>query len=415
MSELQLGLAAIGVLVVVAVLAFNKWQESRLRRRTESAFAPVRGDALLRGAEDPPPAAPAWQEDQAAHVEHVLGDLDDASAAFEASEASEGFEGFEGFEASAASGAEPTGELSGAPEAFGAIESDPPGAGAAPAAGESTALPHALLDARLDCIATLERSTPMTGADVAARAARIFDAEVARRLHWEIRDADSGNWIAVRPGSAGTEVRVGLQLATRMGIVAQYVLESFVASTVELALALEADVNVIDTAAALQQAERLDRFVADFDMQIGFSVLRHDAARTIAGTRIRALAESAGFALGRDGRYRRHDETGGELYQLVNMEAMPFHAETMRTLNTAGVTLLLNVPCASGGAGTFAGYVAFARQFAKALDGALVDDNRHPLSDRAIEAIGAQLVAIHEAMNAGGIVPGSATARRLFA
>ncbi len=377
MSELQLGLAAIGVLVVLAVIAYNKWQESRLRRRTESAFATVHEDVLLGSppaAADPAavdiaPASAAPAEWNEPRVEHTLGDaMTDA------------------------------GEASAEPEAV--IE--PP-------------LPHAVLNDALDCIATLACPAPMRGGDVAARAATLFDADVARRVHWEGFDDATGGWGAVLSDAQYAQLRAGFQLATQSGIISQYQLESFASSTVELALALAADVNVIDTEAAMRRAEQLDRFVADFDVQVGLSVVTQNEARTISGTKIRGVAESGGFTLGRDGRYHRHDEHGVELYQLVNMEPMPFHAETIRTLTTRGVTLLLNVPRAPGVPTTFRSYIKFARQLTEALDGTLVDDNRQPIGERAIEQVGIQLAAIHDAMTAGGIPAGSPAARRLFA
>jgi hypothetical protein len=57
MSELQLGLLAIGVLLVVGVLAYNRWQEGVARRVAESGFrgGPAE-DALLRS--DRPRSAP---------------------------------------------------------------------------------------------------------------------------------------------------------------------------------------------------------------------------------------------------------------------------------------------------------------------------------------------------------------------
>ena len=39
MSDLQLGLIVVGIVVVVAVYAFNRFQELQLRRRVESRFA----------------------------------------------------------------------------------------------------------------------------------------------------------------------------------------------------------------------------------------------------------------------------------------------------------------------------------------------------------------------------------------
>ena len=49
MSELQLGLLGIGALVVVAVLAYNKLQEARLKRQSEEAFGSRHDDVLLGG------------------------------------------------------------------------------------------------------------------------------------------------------------------------------------------------------------------------------------------------------------------------------------------------------------------------------------------------------------------------------
>lgn len=377
MSELQLGLLIIGALVVIAVVAYNKWQENRLRRRTESAFATVHEDVLLGGAKtasyevDEGTAAPTPYEAppeqfEEARVEHVLGDVDSS------------------------------------------IE---------PAASEpavADALPFAVLNEALDCIATLECPVAVGGDRIAARAQPLFDDEVARRVYWAGFDEDGGTWGAVLPDRAYTRVRLGFQLATQAGAVSQYQLESFASSSVELALALSADVNVVDTEAAMQQAARLDQFCADFDVQVGLSVITGET-HTIPGTKIRGVAESAGFILGKDGRYHRYDEDGLELYMLSNMEPMPFHIETIRTLTTRGVTLLLNVPRAPGASVTFRSYIKFARQLAEALDGTLVDDNRQPIGERAIEQVGAQLSSIYDAMSAGGIPAGSAAARRLFA
>jgi hypothetical protein len=53
MSELQLGLLGIGVLVVVGVLAYNKMQEARLKRQSDEAFGSRHDDVLLGGGDTP--------------------------------------------------------------------------------------------------------------------------------------------------------------------------------------------------------------------------------------------------------------------------------------------------------------------------------------------------------------------------
>ncbi|MFN2643700.1 MAG: cell division protein ZipA C-terminal FtsZ-binding domain-containing protein [Burkholderiales bacterium] len=47
MTDLQLGLLAIGALAVVAVLVYNRWQERTARRHAEQAFSSAHADTLL--------------------------------------------------------------------------------------------------------------------------------------------------------------------------------------------------------------------------------------------------------------------------------------------------------------------------------------------------------------------------------
>jgi len=48
MTDLQLGLAVIGALAVVAVVLYNRWQERGARRDAERAFGSGHADVLLR-------------------------------------------------------------------------------------------------------------------------------------------------------------------------------------------------------------------------------------------------------------------------------------------------------------------------------------------------------------------------------
>ncbi len=57
MSDLQLSLLVIGVVVVAAVYLYNWWQERRLRRRLQEAFGEERDDALMKAQATPAPRA----------------------------------------------------------------------------------------------------------------------------------------------------------------------------------------------------------------------------------------------------------------------------------------------------------------------------------------------------------------------
>lgn len=58
MSDLQLGLAIIGVLAVVAVVVYNRWQERSARGKAQQAFGSTHSDVLLDGRREPGLPAP---------------------------------------------------------------------------------------------------------------------------------------------------------------------------------------------------------------------------------------------------------------------------------------------------------------------------------------------------------------------
>jgi len=375
MSDLQLGLLAIGVAVVVGVVAYNRWQEARLRRRTEGAFASRHDDALLRGGAPAVEAAPSTPSAPAARapaagpaevdrtIEHTLL-LDLPPAAH------------------------------------------PPEAPAAPLAAAG-------LDPAVDYIAGLACARPVAGAELARHAEALLEEGLVRPVHWEAYDEARAAWRPVGPETRCTRLRVGVQLTSRAGPLGEEDLAAFCAEVQEVALAIAAEPDFPDTDEALARARELDRFCAGVDVQIGLSVIGSES-HAFSGSKLRALAESAGMAIGRDGRFHRHAEDGTELFSLSNLEPMPFHAETMKTLQTRGVTALFDVPRVGASPAAFRRFIDFAHQLEQALGGVLVDDNRKPIGQAALEAIGQQLEGIHGTMAARGIPAGGPLALRLF-
>jgi hypothetical protein len=368
MSDLQLGLLAIGVAVVAGVIAYNKWQEAKLRRRAEAAFGSRHGDPLLGGATTDDdggsrPAAAASNPVRADYeIEHTLADERPA----------------------------------------------PPSS--APSAGP---LPATALDPEIDYVVELECARAVTGAEVATHARAVLDEALIRPIRWEGYEDTRAAWRPVSAEARYSRLRLGLQLASRAGPVGEDELLAFCGEAREVALALAAEARYPDTDAALARAQALDRFCAEVDVQVGLSVIGSQS-HTFSGSEIRALAESAGLAIGRDGRFHRYGEDGMELFALANMEPMPFHPETIKTLQTRGVTALFDVPRAPASAAAFRRFIDFAHHLEQALGGVLVDDNRKPIGQAALEAIGQQLERIHQTMQARGIPAGGPLALRLF-
>jgi FtsZ-interacting cell division protein ZipA len=166
-----------------------------------------------------------------------------------------------------------------------------------------------------------------------------------------------------------------------------------------------------DPKPALEHARDLDRFCGEVDIRIAVHLVNESAP--FPGAKVEAAAKAAGFELDEpDGKFRRRDEAGRVICALANQEPIPFKVDSLETLSTRGVTLELDVPRAPRGA--FAGFRELAERFARQLDARIVDDNRQAVGAGAFQAIAAQLQAVHSAMEARGIVPGSTLALRLF-
>jgi FtsZ-interacting cell division protein ZipA len=377
-SDLQLALLVIGLLVVVGVIAYNKWQELRLRRKAQAEFGSRHQDVLMGGGRLAGSSIPGDSSDRSgaesarpAHaIEHTL-----------------------------------VGDGSGPQTA----EVEPPPAAAVSAHGGPRVLEEAV-----DYIVSIECPTATSGAEVLKQAETVAHEAMHRAIRWEAYDSTQGEWEQVSPQRRYRRVRAGMQLASRAGPATAEDIGAFCLALQEVALALGTEVDLPDPEDAVRRASELDRFCADVDVQVGLNVVAGNG-ETFPGTKIRALAESAGMQYGKDGRFHRLSDGGAELFGLANLEPMPFHAETIRTLATQGVTILLDVPRAPPAATTFRAYVEFARQAEHSLGGALVDDNRKPINQAALDSIAMQLEALHKTMAARGIAPGGPLALRLFA
>ena len=367
MSDLQVSLLIIGVVVVGGVTAFNWFQQWRLRRRLEDAFGEKHEDVLLRER----PARPA--EDR---LEPQLG-------------------GTQRVEPSIAA---------------------PPHT--APAAAEAhielaaTLPPVPGFDADIDFIVALDAAEPISAAGLAelhtkatacGRRFRIAGYSFAGR-EWEEASRLSGGRYA--------HLRLALQLVNRKGPVDLGALTTFCAAAQECGERYFATATCPDIEAGLTRAREIDAFCADVDIAIGVNVVA--TSGKFNGTRIRSIAESSGFKLEPEGMFHYRDESRQTLFTLDNHEPAPFLPEQVKHLSTGGITLLLDVPRVADGQAALELMLALGAELAQELGGALVDDNRVPLNDNAVHTIKQQLQAIHTKMEARGMPPGSERALRLF-
>lgn len=414
MTELQMGLIGLGAVAVISVLGFNKWQEYRQRKLAEAVFKPNQNDALLDAGRpaatsvpDPVRSEPALRPEVAVEErrEPVIA-------------ASELQEPVVPPAAKAEIDAPPLvppahSEVSVVPD-----ERVPVSAGYESAPVEATEVedipvPFGLLDPRLEFIVAMELVEPVTAEHV-LHSQRAALRRLNKPVHWVAFNDRTREWERINADStlAFRRLRIGLQLVNRLGPLSEADLTIFTNAMQALADELMA-VAVMPSANVLEQAVEIDRFCAAVDLEIGLNLISRGAA--FPGTKIRALAEAAGFALGVDGVFIRYDDSGRAQFSLHNYESTPFSADALRTASTHGLTFVLDVPRVDHGERVFSQMLEIVRRFADTLQGALVDDNRQPLNEAQLEHIRREFIGKPQATMASyGLDAGSPQALRLF-
>ncbi|HEY5861933.1 MAG TPA: cell division protein ZipA C-terminal FtsZ-binding domain-containing protein [Casimicrobiaceae bacterium] len=391
MSNLQLALIVAGVLLVLGVIIFNWWQERRIRRRIDAAFRPQpvpaqdapRVEPTLRSmradGEDAPALAAAAATDATVVADNVARDVEPPESTF-------------------------TPPM----DVIASIPVDTPAIGQIEGARGGVAQP----DPDIECIVTLQPEQAV-GADAVAAA---LGARLGKPLRWFGHRGNGVGWVPVAKDTTGSfdQFAACLLLADRNGPVSRAQLDTFVRVIGEIAPTLPAQFAAPDVESEEARAETLDALCADLDVQIGLSVVKPDTS-PIAGTRLRGVAEAAGFRLAPGGRFEYvNEESGAVEYSLQNVRNEPFTADSLRLTATSGVVFVLDVPRLPDPVRSFDRMKLAAKRMARTLGAELVDDNQRPLDDAALAKIRAQVEAAAGALKSGYIEPGSARALALF-
>ncbi len=369
MNELQTSLIAIGGIIVVGVLSYNKWQEWRAKKSVDNAFSPLQEDVLM-GA---PEIAAQRHEPVMSSEPPVVSAAVDAAAETEAD--------------SAQPEVEEAGEV--------AAADLPP---AEPAAAKPSPL-----DAGFDCIIPLALDAPLRGEKIKS----LFHALrlVGNKPVQIIGLTKEGHWEAVAHGSLYQALEVGVQLASRSGPLSEMDYSELVTSLNQLTDELGARAAIPDMQEVMMQARELHQLILEFDAQLSINVQASSAPWLLST--LRPALQRQGMELRPDGRLIMPDGEGGMLFSL--------HTNTSQTDESSKLmTLLLPVPLVSPQRHGFAAMTAFAKSLASRLSGKVVDDSGQLLGDPALEEIAAQVASFYQAMDAAGVAGGSSRAQRLF-
>jgi hypothetical protein len=368
MSSLQIALIIAGVLLVAGVIAYNGWQERRYRSHLAEVGASEPASVNAHAGERVEPTLYTAAPRPANSNE----DADTEAAA------------------------------SVTPTATPLIA-----AAATSGAGIGAAAP----DAEIECIIALQPVQPVTAGALGAG----LHARLGKPLRWFGSNGE-GAWRQLANDTPGryTEVAACLLLADRNGAASTAQIEAFSRVVGEIAPTLPAAFVPPDVQREAERAETLDRLCADLDVQIGLTVQKSEPG-AIPGTRLRGVAEAAGFHLAPGGRFEwASEDSDAVMYSLQNLRAEPFTADSLRLTGTHGVVFLLDVARVTAPARAFDQMKLAAKRMATTLDGALVDDNGRALDDDALALIREQVQAASDALSSVHIDPGSARALALF-
>jgi len=354
MSEFQLSLLTIGLIVVAGVYLYGLWQQWRYRRSTGRA----------QPADLSVPTSPAMPQ----ATERIQdNDIDPLAAMAADSESSD----------------------STADEVCG------------------------LLNEATDYFGTLLLKQPQPPEVLEALWQRRFD--FGKSVHACGLNTASGLWERLIPESEQSyrAFRLGLQLVDRTGSVSELRLASFRDLLVDIAAELQVEVKLPPLDEALRRAQQLDRFCADVDQMIGINLLA-GGDRKLFGSEVATAAERVGMNLQADGTFHLLDQRGATVFSLSASDGSAFQHHTLNQSRVDSLTLLLDIPRVSEPPRRFDEMVALARELEKALRLTMTDDQRVALNDGAIAQIRAQVAATADLMLTGHITPGSAQAARLF-
>ena len=204
---------------------------------------------------------------------------------------------------------------------------------------------------------------------------------------------------------------VGLQAVSRNGLATQEELQQFNQQVDTFAQLMGGKVLHTDLAAFTEVAQALDTFCARVDQTIAIHLVSHS---NISGVELRASVENRGFVLGEDGAFHYTGQTGSPMFAIHSLTGDAFTNALLDNQSYKGFSMLLDIPHAPAGEKTFDLFMDLAVRLSGQLGLDLVNDKMEEVSTQWLKDIRNYVLARQEEMVKVGIKPGSKQALRLF-
>jgi FtsZ-interacting cell division protein ZipA len=412
MTDLQKILFVIGAIILIAVVAYNKWQEHKTRKTLEQAFPPAHDDVLMTpdgqsgnahtgGAQRQEPSiystpmqTAAGQGVAAGEDDPYGGDTYTPSRPQTQAGAQAGAQ----MPPQHAAPVNPAAEF--VPEAQTGFDSLPEESAFASLISPPKELP---VDELIDATIPIALEAQVRGEKILPGIQNLRYVG-NKPVHFIGRHVN-GDWEAIAHGGIYQALLLGVQLANRSNPLSELEYSELLMRLRQFTDTINAEPEIPDMADIINIAQSLHQFIVDHDVQLGVNVQSNGAPWEV-NTLVAALTRQ-GFDLRTDGTLVMQDGEGEILFSLSTN--VPQAAPT-----TDRLTLLLDVPRVALSRDGYGALVACARSLAMRLGGKVVDDTNQPLSEASLSDIAEQVTAFYAAMAAAEIPAGSSRAMRLF-
>ena len=269
------------------------------------------------------------------------------------------------------------------------------------------------LDALIDVIAPIAIDTEVSG-EAALSAAPATRRAGSKPFGVEGMNVVSLQWELPSAGQRYSAFQCGVQLANRLGALNQIEYSEFVMKTQAFADAIGGEPEFPEMLDEVARARELDQFASAHDAQLGFT-LRASSTAWSPGY-IAQNAARLGFVAGSiPGRMvLPANERGGAPVIGLAFDTQAAMADDPEKTALRELTLSLDVPQVPRSERPFVRLRESAAALASSMGGVVMDDNADPITSDAMDVIGSELELLYDTLDAREVSAGSPLARRLF-
>lgn len=268
------------------------------------------------------------------------------------------------------------------------------------------------MDPNIDCVVALKFSLLIKGQELFEKMSQ-WPTRTAYRMAFEglYENNDSQAWELLQAEHDYRELQISLQLANRRGPVSKDDLAEFLGLASQLAGDVDAEIDLPPIPQVLAQAQDLDHFAIQCDIQLAFNLVPNMMSWTTK--EVESALIKMGLSLSRDGLSFNYTAENQILFK-AQIPGINFLTDDLQTQRVKDVIFSLDVPLVPQRLQAFTKMLEISKSIAQELDGKVLDDNGQNLEMSSIEIIIAQLEPIYLIMQERQIPPGSSLALRLF-